>query len=89
MTPDAQRKFDAAKVCDFCHKGFGKGAKFRKCRNHNHVTGEYRRALCNVCNARHRNPPNIKVFTRNGTGCDHHFYLRSLVAVRAQHLESV
>ena len=81
MTPAAWFAFQSAKSCEHCKKDFSR--KVVKCRDHDHVTGAYRAALCSSCNAKARIPNKIKVFTHNGTGYDHHFYLRSLARLQS------
>ena len=76
MTPSAVRAYAAAKACQHCRVPFGPDVV--KCRDHDHVTGAFRAALCTNCNARARIPNVLKVFTHNGTGYDHHFYILGL-----------
>ena len=80
MTPEAKRAFASAKSCESCGKDFG--PKVTKCRDHDHITGAYRSALCGSCNASAQIPNRIKVFSHNGTGFDHHFYIRNLARLR-------
>ena len=76
MTQATQQAFDEAAKCEHCKTLFGPNVP--KCRDHDHVTGEYRAALCTGCNAKARTPNKLKVFTHNGTGYDHHFYILGL-----------
>ena len=45
---DLQR-FNTAEVCSKCHKKFDND-KIKKVRDHDHITGEFRDALCRKCN---------------------------------------
>ena len=76
MRPEDNEAFEQKWRCEHCGVQFGKDVV--KCRDHNHYTGEYRAALCSPCNAKAAAPKELRVFTHNGTGYDHHFYLLGL-----------
>jgi len=76
MRPADKEAFDKAFCCQHCGVYFGKDVI--KCKDHNHYTGEYRAALCSPCNAKACTPKELRVFTHNGTGYDHHFYILGL-----------
>ena len=76
MRPQDREKFELTPHCEHCGIFFDE--KVVKCQDHNHYTGEYRAALCLSCNGKARNPKELRVFTHNGTGYDHHFYLLGL-----------
>lgn len=44
-----------AKQCEQCGTTFTKTVKYRKVRDHCHLTGKYRGALCNTCNINQHN----------------------------------
>ncbi len=80
MTPQTWRAFNKAEACEHCGTPFG--PKVAKCRDHDHLTGAYRAALCSGCNAKAYQPNVLKVLTHNGTGYDHHFYILGLARLQ-------
>jgi hypothetical protein len=77
MTPQEYQKFRNAAECEHCGKTFDSIAVC-KVRDHDHLSGKYRAALCEPCNKKAKQPVELLILTHNGTGFDHHFYLRGL-----------
>ena len=51
ITPEQQTEHDACTQCSHCNKTFDDAAH-KKCRDHCHITGNYRSALCHTCNSK-------------------------------------
>ena len=81
MKPVDQEAFDNARYCQHCQEVFGRYVV--KCKDHNHYTGEYRSALCSPYNVKASTPRELRVFTHNGTGYDHHFFIMGLARLAA------
>jgi hypothetical protein len=64
--------FRAAQHCYICSKPFDPRKKSDKCRDHNHVTGNYRGAAHKQCNIQQQQQYNLPVFAHNFTGYDSH-----------------
>ena len=73
-----QVKYHAkSKQCEQCGTTFSKTVKYRKVRDHCHLTGKYRGALCNTCNInQHHRFFDIKVFFHNLKGYDAHLIIK-------------
>lgn len=82
MSTSDEEAFEAATSCEFCGVKFGEDVT--KCRDHNHHTGLYRAALCSRCNGKACTPKTVRVFTHNGTGYDHHFYILGLARLKSK-----
>ena len=80
MTPENEATFAATSACQHCEVLFG--GDVVKCRDHNHYTGAFRAALCSDCNKAAHTPRELRVFTHNGTGYDHHFYILALAKIK-------
>jgi RNase P subunit RPR2 len=52
LTPEQEEQFNKADKCERCKQEFTPSNK--KCRHHDHVTGEYIVAYCNSCNLKIR-----------------------------------
>ena len=74
-------EFIAKTQCDWCKHPFDDG-KFKKCYDHDHITGNYRSAACNQCNLRLRQKRNtLVVVFHNFRGYDSHaLCLKGLVS---------
>jgi hypothetical protein len=83
-TPEQKEAHEMAMYCQHCQAPFSRFAV--KCLDHNHYTGEYRSTLCDSCNCKARTPTELRVFTHNGTGYDHHFYVLGLAHIMSMDL---
>jgi len=81
LTDEAKAAFEAATSCQHCDEPFTDLGK--KCRDHCHLTGRFRRALCDQCNKKAKQPLALLAFTWNGSGYDHCFYLRAIAQLMA------
>ena len=76
MTDEDLQTFDEAVECEECGKFFDETVP--KCRDHHHLSGKYRGALCNFCNLQKKNLRLIPLYCHNFSGFDSHLILRSL-----------
>ena len=76
MTEEDVRNFEAATNCAECMKIFDQTTY--KCRDHHHLSGKYRAALCNFCNLQKKSLRFIPLYAHNFSGFDSHLVLKSL-----------
>ena len=86
MRPQDTEVFEKAAFCAHCGIPFADRGVV-KCKDHNHYTGEFRGALCSPCNAKACTPKELRVFTHNGTGYDHHFYMLGLSRLQSSGID--
>lgn len=79
MTKKDYRRFDAANACALCETEFK--SETDKCRDHDHVTGQFRDALCNNCNRQCWQQNMIPVIFHNLKGYDSHLLMHDLECV--------
>jgi hypothetical protein len=80
MTVEAWGRFNRAVVCGHCRQKFKNATD--KCRDHDHITGAFRAALCRGCNAKATIPTTLTICTHNGTNYDNHFYILGLARLQ-------
>jgi hypothetical protein len=68
--------YNSTTRCKLCDVEFSDDN--RKCRDHDHITGKYRQALCNHCNFHYRVKKYLVMFFHNLKGYDGHFILPEL-----------
>lgn len=73
---DQQQAFNAASNCCLCDIYFNE--ENYKVRDHDHLTGIYRGAACNLCNIQYRLPNYIPVILHNLSCYDAHFIVPQL-----------
>ena len=87
MSDSEKSKHEKAKECYVCKGVFGtmrvneqtkKEEKVTKCRDHCHITGKYRGAVCDKCNLRMRVPFFVPILFHNLEGYDSHLFVKSL-----------
>ena len=83
MTPEDVIEFRKAKSCQMC------GVRFRtqheKVRDHDHLTGKYRAALCNGCNINHAKTKfEVNVFFHGLSNYDSHFLIQEIPILRGK-----
>ena len=76
MTRSDKRKFASAEHCEECGEEFSKTKP--KCRDHDHLNGKYRAALCSQCNLQRKNHIFIPLYCHNFAGFDSHLILKTL-----------
>lgn len=80
ISPTEQRAFDNATHCPRCKAAFTKEGKYRKVRDHSHITGKYRGPLCHVCNSRLRLKRRVlPVIFHNFKGYDGHLICKQAI----------
>ena len=83
---DEDKERDAeAKNCEFCSSPFG--STHIKVRDHCHLTGKYRRALCSSCNLNHKTEYNIPLYFHNARGYDNNYVFKLLKQYEAYGLK--
>ena len=81
MTVDALEKFRSTHECEMCHRNFDTVPSLRKVRDHCHLTGRYRYALCAECNlTQAKRPFEVYVFFHGLSNYDSHFLIQKLNA---------
>ena len=84
LTEEQERNFQAATHCYLCEERFDKlypddsEDKWRKVRDHNHATGEYRGAAHSDCNPKKKRSYHIPVFFHNLRGYDSHLIMQGI-----------
>ena len=73
MTPEAWQLFNDAVMCEHCGEAFNSSKD--KCKDHDHITGAYRAALCRGCNSKATLPTSLTICTHNSTNYDNHFFI--------------
>ena len=80
LSPLEERLFDRATHCPKCNATFQKGGKHRKVRDHCHITGKFRGALCHTCNSRLRLERRVlPVVFHNFKGYDGHLICKQAI----------
>jgi hypothetical protein len=80
LTPEQEMQFQKADRCERCKQEFT--ASNRKCRHHDHVTGDYIGAYCNSCNLKIRYVNfKVRVVFHNFKTYDGHFIIRLALKV--------
>ena len=80
MTPAAWQHFYNTEACEHCSKPF-KSPK-HKCRDHDHITGEFRAVLCSACNSKATLPTSLTICTHNSINYDNHFYILGIARLQ-------
>jgi hypothetical protein len=80
LTKEQEEKFNKADKCEYCKQEFNVDNK--KCRHHDHTTGEYIGAYCNCCNLKFKYINfKVRVVFHNVKGYDGHFLIRLALKV--------
>ena len=79
LTEEQEAEFQAATHCYMCDDPIlEKEGKWRKVRDHNHATGEYRGAAHSHCNIQKKRSYHIPVFFHNLRGYDGHLIMQGI-----------
>lgn len=79
MSKEEQEIFQATTHCQMCDISFELIARRDKVRDHNHLNGDYRAALCHRCNLRYAVPSRKLVVIFHGlSNYDSHFLIQEL-----------
>ena len=76
MTDIDKRNFESAMNCEDCGEEFSETKL--KCRDHDHLDGSYRAALCSQCNLQKKNQIFIPLYCHNFAKFDSHLILKTL-----------
>ena len=80
LAPWEERAFNAATHCIKCNAAFTGEGKHRKVRDHCHITGKFRGALCHACNSRLRlSRRMLPVVFHNFKGYDGHLICKQAI----------
>jgi hypothetical protein len=80
LTKEEKKKHGEAVHCAFCKVNFTSGNY--KTRDHDHITGLYRQALCNLCNLKNRKQMVLPIVFHNLSDYDAHHIVRKLGCVK-------
>lgn len=79
MSEADEVNFQEATNCGMCNIDFEEIGSANKVRDHNHLNGRYRAALCNTCNLRYALPSHkVAVIFHGLSNYDSHFLIREL-----------
>ena len=71
--------FRAARACEMCGGEFGQDPMLKKVRDHCHISGKYRYAMCSSCNlTRSKRAFQVNVFFHGLSNYDSHFLIQKL-----------
>ena len=79
MTNRDHNHFHAAHACEMCGGKFGWDPMLKKVRDHCHISGKYRYALCSSCNLmRAKRPFQVNIFFHGLSNYNSHFLIQKL-----------
>ena len=81
MTPKDRMTYKKATICHICESGIpkeGDDPRFKKVRDHCHLTGKFRGAAHSMCNLKYRLPKFYPVIFHNLSGYDSHLFIKNL-----------
>ena len=81
MTPEDKIDYEKATICHICEGGISKEVndpRFKKVRDHCHLTGKFRGAAHDKCNIEYRLPKFYPVIFHNLSGYDSHLFIKNL-----------
>ena len=81
MTAKDKIDYKKATICHICENGIpkeGDDPRFKKVRDHCHLTGKFRGAAHDMCNLKYRLPKFYPVIFHNLSGYDSHLFIKNL-----------
>ena len=81
MSPKDKIDYKKATICHICESGIpkeGDDPRFKKVRDHCHLTGKFRGAAHSMCNLKYRLPKFYPVIFHNLSGYDSHLFIKNL-----------
>ena len=81
MTKEDKINYKKANICHICESGIPKvcdDPRFKKVRDHCHLTGKFRGAAHSMCNLKYRLPKFYPVIFHNLSGYDSHLFIKNL-----------
>ena len=81
MTAKDKINYKKATICHICERGIpkeGDDPRFKKVRDHCHLTGKFRGAAHSMCNLKYRLPKFFPVIFHNLSGYDSHLFIKNL-----------
>ena len=90
MTGQDWKLFKSAQCCFMCGRTFEWGGPFSKVRDHCHLTGAFRHALCSRCNwSRAKFKDNLHIFFHGLSNYDSHFVVQHLHKYKGCHIQII
>ena len=77
MTHSNTVDYEEAQKCYMCKHSFSENDSI-KCRDHDHYTGQYLGAACQMCNLLRQQLKELPIFLHNGSKYDFHFIIKAL-----------
>ncbi|XP_054268212.1 uncharacterized protein LOC128990026 [Macrosteles quadrilineatus] len=82
LNDEQQKQHDEATNCELCEIAFDETlVQSRKCRDHDHITGQFRYTLCSLCNTRCQLPNFIPIYFHNLSSYDEAFIIKNLAVL--------
>ena len=79
LSPEEETNFQESTHCYMCNDAFqAKSINWKKVRDHNHATGQYRGAAHSFCNLEKKRSRHIPIFFHNLRGYDAHLIMRGI-----------
>ena len=81
MTPEDEIEYMNSNICHICKGKIGDNVddqRYKKVRDHCHLTGKFRGAAHNICNLNYRLPKFYPVIFHNLSGYDSHLFIKNL-----------
>ena len=81
MTREDVIDYEKATICHICEGGIGDNVndeRYKKVRDHCHLSGKFRGAAHNICNLKYRLPKFYPVIFHNLSGYDSHLFIKNL-----------
>jgi len=72
-----KNSYEKSQMCWMCERNF-ESFQLVKCRDHDHLTGQYLGASCQSCNLKRTFQRHVPIFLHNGSKFDFHFIVRAL-----------
>lgn len=90
MTSRDKAKYNSTLYCTMCKSKFGSPGTTSKVRDHDHLSGEFRSALCNRCNLTYgKTQYKVNIFFHGLGNYDSHFIVQELHRYQNSHIRVI